>query len=46
MQEVLLDLEVLDTTGATLGHYIKTVKANTNTFSLSEFADKLVYFCF
>ncbi|XP_065219484.1 non-structural maintenance of chromosomes element 4 homolog A-like [Planococcus citri] len=41
IQEVLLDLEVLETTGSTLGHYIKTVKANVNTFSLSEFADKL-----
>ncbi|XP_065226323.1 non-structural maintenance of chromosomes element 4 homolog A-like [Planococcus citri] len=41
MQEVLLDLEVLEKTGSTLGHYIKTVKANTNAFSLSDFADKL-----
>lgn len=42
MQEVILDLDVLRTTGSAFGKSIKSVKANTDAFTLPEFAAKLV----
>lgn len=42
MQEMLLDLKVIDKTGAYLGQYIRQLQANATAFNPSEYADKLV----